>query len=58
MDKDRKYGVPFVYENKRALAEHEALQFDREMKNTMFSLVHKSLAAENDFCPADGHSNV
>ncbi|KAI3469047.1 hypothetical protein Pfo_025710 [Paulownia fortunei] len=52
-EEDRQAGVPFVY--KWALRESEAFESDSDMENTQFSLVHKSQAAESDFCPADGH---
>lgn len=49
MDKNRGCSVQFIYG--RALTGHE---FDREMKNTMLSLVNKSLPTEDELCPADG----
>ncbi|KAK6137914.1 hypothetical protein DH2020_028348 [Rehmannia glutinosa] len=54
-EEDRQAGTPFVYE--WAIRESEAYEkSEGDMKNTNFSLVHKSLAAECDLlCPADAH---
>ncbi|GFQ04526.1 probable serine/threonine-protein kinase nak [Phtheirospermum japonicum] len=51
-EEDRRAGAPFVYE--WAIREFEA-NADELNEATDFSLVHKSLAGESDFCPGDGH---
>ncbi|EYU42129.1 hypothetical protein MIMGU_mgv11b016476mg, partial [Erythranthe guttata] len=53
-DEDSEAGAPFVFE--WAFTEYEeALESKSDVKETEFSLVHKSLAAEDDFCTVDGH---
>ncbi|KAL7087384.1 hypothetical protein ACP275_13G065500 [Erythranthe tilingii] len=52
-DKDMQVGAPFVFE--WALTEYkEAFESESDVKE--FSLVHKSLADEDDCCTADGHN--
>ncbi|EYU42131.1 hypothetical protein MIMGU_mgv11b022099mg [Erythranthe guttata] len=53
-DEDSEAGAPFVFE--WAFTEYEeALESKSDVKETEFSLVHKSLADEDDFCRDDGH---
>ncbi|KAL7126300.1 hypothetical protein ABFS83_14G176900 [Erythranthe nasuta] len=52
-DEDRQSGLPTVYE--WASGQCEAFESYSEMRDAKFSLVHKSIAAESEFCGDDGH---
>ncbi|EYU30532.1 hypothetical protein ABFS82_14G178600 [Erythranthe guttata] len=52
-EEDRQSGFPTVYE--WALGQCQAFESYSEMKDAKFSLVHKSMAYESEFCGKDGH---
>ncbi|XP_012830658.1 PREDICTED: probable receptor-like protein kinase At5g56460 [Erythranthe guttata] len=52
-EEDRQSGLPTVYE--WALGQCQAFESYSEMRDAKFSLVHKSMASESEFCGEDGH---